>query len=284
MIKEILKESFKITWRRPSLWFWGFLPTLILFSTNDLAFVFVAPSLFLNFNNLERFPSLIESPLSISLIFLVFLSSALLLLVATLAEIKIIMSVKKFKTGNLKTEKGTQKIWSVLFVRFLEVLFLMIVWLPAIILSNKATSSFSFLLIFLSTSLTLLALFFTRYTIFYLLIEKLSIALSAKNAFFFLKKHWLTTVKISFFLFIIVFIYTLVVFSLWGSGMVTYPLRLVNFLLTAVLENVGFWLSFIATALLIFFSQIIIIGFIVSYQIVSWVVFFLTSREHSVDK
>ena len=53
MIGEILKQSFKITWRHPSLWFWGFLASLLIFSANELVFILVFPSFFLNFNYFE---------------------------------------------------------------------------------------------------------------------------------------------------------------------------------------------------------------------------------------
>lgn len=287
MLKNILEKSLHLTWQTPSFWFWGALATLLFFSTNDLAIISILPSLFTQNSSLEK--NLIGNG-SIITLPLFFLLLAILLIVglfllAVFSEVKLILSItKKYNHQNNLLETPKKKSLKVIIlIRALEFVMILALWSPSLLWLQQANFVFSFFVIFISSLLGLIFLFVARYAIFYVLVEKQNFGKALSSAWQFFKTNFLKTLKLSFILFIFVFIYSFFWLLLVDGGAMMYPIRLVNMVLTNLGGNYGFWVSFLVTAILGTMIQLILVGFIIAYQTTCWVVFFLEKLKKPVN-
>ncbi len=288
MIKQTLKQSLKIIWRHPSLWFLGFLTTLFFFSTNEFLLIFVFSSLSFKSPLSTSLESLEESTKIIPPIFLVLFLFIfiILILLSVYSEILLFFLVKKIQEGGeqLASIKNSFKyLWKVFGLRLAEFLFFLILIIAVYSFLGRLPSPLTLIILLLLSVITLLVLFVTRYAVFYLLLEQKNLLLSIKNAFLFLKKHWFETIKMSFLLFFIIFFYGFVSLSFLEGGVFSYPLRVLNLVLSPLLGNYGFWFTAILSSFFTIILQIIITGLVAAYQLVCWVVFFLKNRGNIVD-
>lgn len=278
MFKEIFKNSLKIIWQNPSWWFLGF------FSSFSPVNEFLIPFFlyfFLVFSTQEKIVSLPEiKTLSLLPPHLIIISSFVIiffLLLAIFSEILLILLIKKATEGNL--ENLTKKIFSylgkVLLLKFFLYLFLVLDGIILVFLFKRGVNYLIFLFLLLLL-INLIILFIFRYAIFYLVLENNKFFLSLKNASLIFKKNWLKTFGIYFFIFLITGIYIVLTTLLSSSGAFTYPLRFFTLILVNILGKYGFWLMALFTSLLTFILQIVIVGFIFTYQIACW--FFLFSK------
>ena len=283
MIYEVLKRALKITWNNPSLWFFGFLSTFFLFSSNEFFLISLFPFLFFSLPN-QQIYLLTEYKKGINFNFLIIFLLILVffILLAIFSEIFIILSAKKIneeKNKNGLVKKSWHYLGRVLFLRLSLFLIFCFCGFVFVFLLKKIPSLILFFLIILFLLINLLALFLIRYTILYLVIENHNLKQSLKRGLIFLKENWLRTFKISLFLFLIISLYGLLASIFLQSGIFTYPLRLSNFLLSNLFGKYGFWTVAIFTSIFVVILQVVITGFINTYQIVCWLLLFSKGRE-----
>jgi len=286
MVKESLKESLKISWQNPGLWFLGFLSTLFFIPTNEFLFVFSFPlSLFFlyEFKLKEGFAG---EKIPFFLILIIFLIFFCLIFISVFSEVFLINFIKRKKKEESLKEVGREslKLTGKIFLLKIFVAFLLIFfWILSNIFLKKSDSFFVIFYIFVSL-LSLVLLFLLRYLIFFFVVEKKKILLAIKDSFLVLKENFLKTIEMSFLLFLILFLYTFIFSIFFERGAFTYPLRVFNFFSIYLFGKTSFWPGIIFTALFIILLSIFSSGFIAVYQIASWLILFLKIREKSVEK
>lgn len=292
MLKQVLKQSFKIIWRYPSLWFLGFFATLFLLSANEFVLISMTSSFYFLETPMAmptEFGVLPEPAESVSFLFILFLSSILvfLLFLSTYAEIIFTFLVKRKYKKEEKTpllKKAFNCLFRVLKLRIMEVVaFFIILTGLYFVFYHHLPFSLAFFALFLIFLLMIIILFIARFSIFYILFKDNALFFSLKNSLSFLKRNWLKTLRLSFLLFLIVFLYGFISLSLLEGGVFSYPLRLFNFLLSYLIGAYGFWLMGLLTLFFTLFIQLIIIGLITAFQLTCWIIFFLTKTEELVD-
>lgn len=289
MIRQIFKQSFKLIWQHPSLWFLGFLTTFLFLSTNEFFLTYLFSSFSFQLP-LTAGPDFLKGPIkSISPMFLtIFLIiGVVLILISICSEMFLIFLVKKIKEGEeqpVSLRKSFKYLGGVLLLRLGEFLlfsfFLIILYFSLVHFSSLLAS----LLVLLLLLIIFFVLFIVRYSIFYFLLEKNNLLASLKNAFLFFRKYWFKTLEISFFLFLIIFLFGFISLSFIESGVFSYPLRVLNLVLSTLLGKYGFWFTAILALFFTIILQVVITGFIASYQLVCWLLFFLENRGNFVNK
>jgi len=295
MFKEILKKSLVITWRSPVLWIFGFFSSLFfIFSNEILLFFLIVGGIFRLLR--EDFLSLslkaTEAPaaenIHFFMVFLLIVSIFFLFLIFVFSEIFLIFSLKEIDQKKIFIFKDSwqtakRNILPVLFFHLIGLFLFGFFWLAAGFFSYQLGEIFLFFTIILFLLIVPIIFFIIRYAIFYLIIEKKSLNEAIKFGFFLFKKKWLKTLCLALILFLIIIFFSL--FSLFSLILLLYPLRLGTLFFTNLLGEYGFWLMFVLMTILILSLQIIFTGFINTYQINCWVLFFLRIKSGNfVDK
>jgi hypothetical protein len=286
MLKNIISKSLSLTWRKPSLWFWGFLSALLFFSANDLAFISILPSFLSPASLLKNLPiNNYPSSLSGGILILIIIFLLGFLFLTVFAEIKLIISIAKStnKFNGLEEMSKKKKVRMIFLIRALEFFVFLLFWIPVFLWASKVESLFSFIFMLLTLMISLVCLFIVRYTIFYVLLMNQNFASSFLMSWKFLKANLSSTLKLSFVLFLLVLVYGFIWLFIVNSGAMMYPLRLMSLFLTGLGGNSGFWISFLTTALIGGLIQFIFMGFIVAFQTASWVLFFSEKRVLSCE-
>lgn len=285
MLKNIFGASFSLTWKKPSLWFWGFLSALVFFSANDLAIISILPSFLSPTSLLKNLPTNNYSSLPGEIFILIIIILFGFLFLTVFAEIKLILSIAKSTNefNNSTKVSKKKKIRTIFLIRALEFIAFLFFWIPVFLWMSKAEPIFSFIFVLLALMVSLLCLFVVRYAIFYALLNDQRFVSSFLMSWSFLKTNFLDTLKLSFILFLVIFAYGFIWLLIVDSGAMMYPFRLVSLFLTGLGGNSGFWISFLTTALINGLIQFIFMGFIVAFQTTSWVLFFQKRQDQTVN-
>ena len=287
MIGEVLKESFKISWRNPGLWFLGFISTLFFIPTSEFLFIFSLPVFFTLFYEFRLKEFTLEEKINPFFILIILLIFLFLTFLSIFSEVLLINLIKRIRKKESLKEAGKESLklsGKIFLLKFFVGCFLLFFWILLVIFFFK-NLNLNFVIFYIFFSLiSIILLFLLRYTIFFIIIENKKFLPATKDSFLFLKENFLKTLIMSFILFLIFFLYTFILSIFSESGTFTYPLRIFNFLSLYFFGKVSFWFGIIFTALFVILLSIFLTGLIGVYQIASWLILFLKLREKSVEK
>ncbi|MFH1233225.1 MAG: hypothetical protein V1649_01060 [Patescibacteria group bacterium] len=306
LYRNILKQSWKITWRNKYLWFFGIFAALLggggeckillrsLGEDNQgisPAFDQIAKTGVFSkqaFDNIKEMIS--QDSLSFFTTMAVLLAVIILIgflvwltIVSQVAIVNNTANIVKQKKHNFKEgmDKGIKKFWSVFALNIIAnaIIFLIfaIISLPFIFAINKinivATSLFYAILFIIFIPVAISLSFIIKYAIVYVVIQGSSLFKAIKLGWKLFMDNWLISFEMALILFFINFVGGL--FILLIILILAIPFLSLGFIFSFLASVVGFW----ATAILAFLTALLLIvigGAMLSvFQISSWTGLFI---------
>jgi MFS family permease len=282
---EIIKKSWKITWKNKFLWWFG----LFLALGGGASFNFPGNSEWNNKigENEDKVASFINQHwqiIIVAIVLAVILGLALfvLSLISKAGLIKTLDKIEKNLSGNFKEgfREGKKYFWKILAVGLILGIFifalLVVLSFPVIFLfyvkSVVLGILFAFLAVAIFIPLVILASFIGKYSIFYLVLSDLGIKASIENGYQVFKKNILASVIMAlFFIPINIILFVMAAISFLIVGLIFLPIGIMLYL---ALAKIGVIVA-VALGGFIFVIFLILVNsvFQVFYQTV-WFLFF----------
>ena len=244
---EIIKKSWKITWKNKFLWWFG----LFLALGGGASFNFPGNSEWNNKigENEDKVASFINQHwqiIIVAIVLAVILGLALfvLSLISKAGLIKTLDKIEKNLSGNFKEgfREGKKYFWKILAVGLILGIFifalLVVLSFPVIFLfyvkSVVLGILFAFLAVVIFIPLVILASFIGKYSIFYLVLSDLGIKASIENGYQVFKKNILASVIMAlFFIPINIILFVLAVIAFLIVGLIFLPIGIMLYLVLA---------------------------------------------------
>ncbi len=317
LYRNILKESFLMSWRNRFLWFFGFFATLLsgfegyeillnksgmesfnlLKTWNKLEAIGIFTSYFWGnfFIFIKNDPVTFIILIIITLIFVALIGFIVWLsIVSQVGIVYNTVRLEEKKEANIQigVERGAKSFWPVLGFNLIikALIYLLLTILGIIFLklqTNMATwigYDLLYLFIFIIIIPVILIIsFIIKYAICYVVIDKKNFIESFQDAIKLFLKNWLVSIEMAILLFIIGLVYGAFIISI--LSIIAVPILFLINITINLFTSVSFYIMVGGT---IFMSVLIsiAIAFIVSFQTSSWTLFFLkmNSRQGIISK
>lgn len=299
LYKDILRQSWRTTWKNKYLWFFGLFAALIT-SGGDIDIFFKALGGSLNsgflYRTKELFATLLSgnfianvSTLNSEELFSLFTAFVILLIIIALSifllwlsvvsQVAIINNMTRSYTGkghdfNEGISAGMKKFWPVLGLNLIlkagVMLLLLVLGLPFVLDSSR----WAYTLIFLVLVPLIMSLsFIIKYATCYVVIKDNTFMAGIKEAWSLFIKNWLVTLEMAVILFLVYFAVTLLLFILLTALII--PLAFVFLSFTNLAQYFGFWFIMLSSFILIILVIALVGSVLFTFQISSWTTLFI---------
>jgi hypothetical protein len=316
--RDIIKQSWKISWKNKYLWFFGFFASIISFGAefkvlsksinqeqgikmlND-TLMFFKTGIFSKTALLNMIELIKTEPMSaiaiLSIMIFIIAFALFFLWLATVSQISIINSVKNLVKGtkdetrikkNIK--KANKKFWPVLSMNIIigiiinGVTLLISYLLVLSLIKESSVLNFVYALLFvLMIPLILIASFVFKYAIAYIVVEGKKFRKSLKDAWKLFKENWMISIEMAITLFFINIIAMFVISAITLLILMLFIGLAMTSSVFVASPQVLFW-TLLVLAILISMAVMIIGGAIINtFQISSWTNLFLKIKDKKTN-
>ena len=296
-LKTIFQESIQIVWQNPILWLLGFFTAI--FANNEINLIIINFKRINNWidqlitfkvlqvqwqqtlSNLDSGQIFTSTGIYYIIAALIFI--ILFLILAFLAQIIIISSIKNIKKKNFSFNnnfKKNKKLFWPIFSLYL-ILFLItygfLTFLNSSFLYQISVPIFIYIIFYLF--IIFILSFILRFTIYFIILEKEKFISAIKKGVIFFFKNWFITIKTSISLFLLTILFALGLFLIYlGTAL---PFLFLLILALQLNFIISFWLIIVFWALILGILFLILSSIFSSFQFSAWTLLFIKLKKAS---